>query len=222
MSTSASLQSVDTWRKVLAYTYIQPLEEGRCVTPKIQVAEDAKKLVEETIRSYDSTMSFKPPPCKGDFDPCNGRWIICELSMVNFQSELLYVDRILDTTRPQPSPGLSTADLDMQTASHRHQQLALMDSIFLYTQLIPNANLDQGIAANEWAKQYAMLKNFHNLMDSWPGPKPDYWHRGAERDLTPYAAMDGAQWERLLAEYYVQSVYGVLRCPPSLPHQLCS
>ncbi|KIK57903.1 hypothetical protein GYMLUDRAFT_246560 [Collybiopsis luxurians FD-317 M1] len=118
MSAGASPQSVDTWRKVLAYAYIQPLEEGQCVTPKIQVAEDAKKLVEETIHSYNSTMSFKPPPCKGDFD---SRQIIRELSMVNFQLELLYMDCILDTTWPQPSPGLSTADLDMQTASHRRQ-----------------------------------------------------------------------------------------------------
>ncbi|KIK66494.1 hypothetical protein GYMLUDRAFT_55716 [Collybiopsis luxurians FD-317 M1] len=121
MSAGAGLQSVDTWHKVLVYAYIQPLEEGRCVMPKIQVAEDAKKLVEETIHSYNSTMSFKPPPCKGDFDPCNGRWIIHELSMVNFQLELLYVDCILDTIWPQPSPGLSTADLNVQTASHKCQ-----------------------------------------------------------------------------------------------------
>ncbi|KAJ3805747.1 hypothetical protein F5876DRAFT_69534 [Lentinula aff. lateritia] len=214
-----SPQTVDVWRKVLAYTFIKPLEEGVVITPKTQVALDAKQLVEQSIKSYDTRMSYRPRTVEGDFDITRSRQLIRELCMVNFRSELLYVDNLLDQSRPQPSPSLSVAELEAVTASHKRSRRTLMSHALLFDSLTPHTSVDLGLAAISWSERYAALKHFWTLMDTWPREKPLIWRRGIEMDLTKLASI-GAEWERILAQYYVQSAFDILGRPPSLPRRL--
>ncbi|KAJ3872924.1 hypothetical protein F5051DRAFT_444733 [Lentinula edodes] len=214
-----SPQTVDVWRKVLAYTFIKPLEEGVVITPKTQVALDAKNLVEQSIKSYDTRMSYRPRTVEGDFDITRSRQLIRELCMVNFRSELLYVDDLLDQSRPQPSPSLSVAELEAATANHKRSRRTLISHTLLFDSLTPHASVDLGLAAVSWSERYAALKHFWTLMDTWPREKPVIWRRGIEMDLTKLASI-GVEWERILAQFYVQSAFDILGRPPSLPRRL--
>ncbi|KAJ3848895.1 hypothetical protein EV368DRAFT_86086 [Lentinula lateritia] len=214
-----SPQTVDVWCKVLAYTFIKPLEEGVVITPKTQVALDAKNLVEQSIKSYDTRMSYRPRTVEGDFDITRSRQLIRELCMVNFRSELLYVDDLLDQSRPQPSPSLSVAELEAATANHKRSRRTLISHTLLFDSLTPHASVDLGLAAVSWSERYAALKHFWTLMDTWPREKPVIWRRGIEMDLTKLASI-GVEWERILAQFYVQSAFDILGRPPSLPRRL--
>ncbi|KAE9398225.1 hypothetical protein BT96DRAFT_940352 [Gymnopus androsaceus JB14] len=170
-----SALKVEVWRKILAYPYIQPIEPGQLISPKMQVTLDAKKLVKDVIRAYDSRM-LTPVPSTTIFDPSTTRKLIRELCMINFRSKLLYVDQVLDTT------------------------------------------------AVGWNDHYNALKHFWALLNTWPLQKPGIWQRGVDMDLSHkrFDMTEGAQWERMLAEYYVQSLFSVLKHAPSLPRRLDS
>ncbi|KAE9390191.1 hypothetical protein BT96DRAFT_1002520 [Gymnopus androsaceus JB14] len=94
--------TVELWRKILAYAYLQPIEAGQVISPKMQVTVEAKKLVCDVILFYDSRMTLTPASSTSAFDPATACKLICELCMINFCSEVLYVDQVLDTSQPVP------------------------------------------------------------------------------------------------------------------------
>ncbi|KAE9398002.1 hypothetical protein BT96DRAFT_995313 [Gymnopus androsaceus JB14] len=214
--------TVELWRKILAYAYLQPIEPGQVVSPKMQATLDAKKIVEDVILAYSSHMLLMPAPSTATFDPSTARQLIRELCMVNFRSELLYVDQVLDTSKPVPQRNLTMAELDAARAQHQRDRITLMNGIFLYHALVPPPNDDFGIAAVDWSDCYNSLKHFWTLLNTWPLSKPAMWRRGMDMDLShkQFAMREGAQWERMLAEYYVRSVFSVLKHAPSLPRRL--
>lgn len=213
---------IEVWRKILAYTYLQPIEPGQETSPKMQATIDAQKILEDVIHAYDSRMSLAPVPSTGTFEPSTACRLIRKLCMVNFRSKLLHVDQMLDTTQPVAQQTLTMADLDAALAQHRRKRVTLINGVFIYPTLVPDPNNDFGIAAVNWDERYNALRHFWALLDTWPGQKPVIWRRGIDMDLShqQFASAEGAQWERMLAEFYVQSVFTVLRHAPSLPRQL--
>lgn len=211
-------QTVNVWRKVLAYKYLSPPEVGAVVSAKMQAAEDARKLVHDTIRIYHPTMPFFPT-FTGSFDPARARLIIRELCMVNFRAEILYLDNICDQTRPQPGVDVTVEQLDRNRALHKRQRKVLIADCFGGDEAVPHPDLNMGLAATVWVERYAALKSFWTLLNTWPRDKPTIWRRGIDMDLTRLENI-GQEWERMLAEFYVQSAFNVLGCPPSLPRRI--
>lgn len=213
---------VEVWRKILAYPYLQPIEPGQLISPKMQVTLEAKKIVKDVISAHDSHLLLTPVSSAATFDPSAARKLIRELCMINFRSELLYVDQVVDTSQPVPQRTLSMAELDAARAQHRRNRITLMNGIFFYHTIVPHPIHDFGIAAVGWNDRYNALKHFWALLNTWPLQKPGIWRLGIDMDLSHkrFEVTEGAQWERILAEYYVQSVFNVLKHAPSLPRRL--
>ncbi|KAE9397266.1 hypothetical protein BT96DRAFT_995985 [Gymnopus androsaceus JB14] len=219
---SRSPLTVELWCKILAYEYLQPIEPGQVISPKMQATLEATKIVEDVIRAYDSRMLLMPAPFTATFNPSTARKLIRELCMINFRAELIYIDQVLDTSKPVPQRTLTMAEFDAACAQHRHDRITLMNGVFLYHTLVPHPDDDLGIAAVDWSDRYNALKHFWALLNTWPFLKPAMWRRGMDMDLSHkwFGTREGAQWERMLAEYYVRSVFSVLKHPPSLPRRL--
>jgi len=94
--------TVKIWHKIFAYAYLQPIEAGQVISPKMQLTVDAKKLVRDVILSYNWHMTLTPASSMSTFDPATARKLIHELCMINFCSEVLDVDQVLDTSQPVP------------------------------------------------------------------------------------------------------------------------
>ncbi|KAF9070267.1 hypothetical protein BDP27DRAFT_1420147 [Rhodocollybia butyracea] len=165
-------------------------------------------------------MTFRLPSLEGAVDPVIAHRLIREICMINFCSELMYTDKLLDQTRPQPSRDLTIAELDVTISRHQHKCDGLIEWIFFYNGLEPDPSIDYGIVAVDWDRRYEALRTFWALLDTWRGDKSLLWRRGIDMDLSKLEYAEGAQWERLLAEFYVQSVFSVLGRPPSLPRRL--
>lgn len=210
-------QPTEVWRKILAY---QPLEAGTIVqiTLKNKAHFDARKLLETTIHDFNSNMSVMPPPDKV-IDESSARRLVRELCMINFRAELFYLDSLLDATRPQPNPSTSMAQLDVLRAQHSRTRGALIFAVLGYGSLQPEAHADLGITATYWLERYSAVKSFWAVIDTWDGVKPVIWRRGIDMDLTNLV-MQGADWERKIVEFYVQTAYNTLGYPPSFPRRL--
>ncbi len=211
-------QTLEMWRKVLAYKFLKPLEDGAFMTAKKQTAEDARSLVEKTIQTYNTDVPYVPPS-NGPFDHTLGQFLIRELCMMNFRAELLYVDGLNDQTRPQPSLALPGEEFDRKHALHQRDRQTLVDGCFGGLAAVPIDELNMGIAATDWLERYAALKCFWSLLNTWGGAKPEIWRRGIDMDLSKLQSV-GQQWERMLAEFYVQNAFNVLGHPPSLPRRI--
>lgn len=166
---------VEVWRKILAHPYLQPIETGQLISPKMQVTLEAKKIVKDVICAHDSHMLLMPVPSTATFDPSTARKLIRELCMINFRSELLYVDQVVDTSQPIPQRSLSMAELDTARAQHRRDRITLINGIFFYHTIVPDPTYDHGIAAVCWNDRYNALKHFWALLNTWPLQKPGIW-----------------------------------------------
>lgn len=213
-----SPQSMETWRKFLSY---QPLEDGAApvITPKNKAHFEARSLLENTLREYNPHLPIVPTNTQTAFDRTLARWLIRELCMVNFRSELVYLDTLLDATKPQPRPGLTIAELEIEQAQHRRTRTLLITGALGDDQLLPHDRLDLGLASSEWVERYTALKFFWSVLDTWHGTKPVTWKRGIDMDLSQLVG-HGAEWERQLVVFYVQAAYHTLGFPPSLPRRL--
>lgn len=218
LSAGRSPIPLNLWRKVLSYTFLKPLdlEPGQHISKQAKVAEEARKLVEDTVKAYDASMDIRPSIVTLDSARCCQ--LIRELSLINFRYELVYVDSVIDQNKPLPRPGLSTDDLEILLVSHKRNRQILINDVLGYDSTQPpEANL--GIAATEWTERYAALQSFWLLLNTWPREKPLRWNQGHDLDLTRLQGI-GGEWERMLVQFYVQSVFSVLIYPACLPHRI--
>ncbi|KAF9059671.1 hypothetical protein BDP27DRAFT_1497162 [Rhodocollybia butyracea] len=203
-------RSVEFWRKMLSYPFLNLVERNAKVTGKLQIQLEAQIYVEDSIKAYNANMAFHPPSLKGAADPVIARRLI----------QLMHTDKLLDQSRPQPSRDLTIAELDVAVSRHQRERNGLIEQIFFYIGLEPDPSIDYGIVAVDWGTRYKALKKFCALLDTWHGDKSLLWRRGIDMDLIKMEYAEGAQWERLLAEFYVQNVFSVLGRPLSLPRRL--
>ncbi|KAF9066251.1 hypothetical protein BDP27DRAFT_1424032 [Rhodocollybia butyracea] len=218
--TPATVDTKEFWRKMISYPFLNLVERNAKVTGKLQIQLEAQIYVEDSIKAYNANMAFRLPSLEGAADPVIACRLIREICMINFHSELMHTDKLLDQSRPQPSRDLTIAELDVAVSRHQRERDGLIEQIFFYIGLEPDPSIDYGIVAVDWGTRYRALKKFWALLDTWRGDKSLLWRRGIDMDLIKMEYAEGAQWERLLAEFYVQNVLSVLGRPLSLPRRL--
>ncbi|KAF9030886.1 hypothetical protein BDP27DRAFT_1455855 [Rhodocollybia butyracea] len=218
LAAGASPLSVDMWRKILAYPFLKASQGGQ--SKQAQIAHEARTIVEDVMKKYDPHTPLLPPATQ-TFDATEGRQLIRELSIMNFQYELSYVDSLADRSKPIPSRNISVDELETLTASHRRGRRILINEVLGVhsAQLEPPPKENRGVAATEWKLRYVALKSLWSLLDTWPGTKHVNWKRGIEMDLFKLEGV-GREWERILTEFYARSVFGVLNSPATLPHRI--
>lgn len=214
--------SLNLWRKILSYTFLKPLdlEPGQHVSNQAKVAEEGRKLVEDSIKAFDPSMDYRPSDII-TLEINQRRGLIRELSLINFGYELGYVDSVADQSKPLPGKGRSIDDLEMLLRSHKRNRQILINDVLGYdpTQDLSPPEANVGIAAVDWKERYAALRSFWLLLNTWPGEKPLRWNQGHDLDLTRLQGI-GAEWEKLLVQFYVRSVFDVLTYPACLPHRI--
>ncbi|KAF5375036.1 hypothetical protein D9758_000430 [Tetrapyrgos nigripes] len=175
---------------------------------------------------YAPSGSFLAPAGFGEgLQPSDAKSLIREVSLFNFRCQLSALDQVADKTRPKPSPMLSQADLETALAHHCRTRGRLIESVFNMSDRFTHSPVpftlhsmetNTGLAAEHWAERQKSVHALWKLMDSWPGTKPDFWYRGEDDNLVNMPG-PGAQWERCVAEFYVQAFYNYYGYPPVLP-----
>ncbi|KAF9062582.1 hypothetical protein BDP27DRAFT_1427790 [Rhodocollybia butyracea] len=187
LAMGASPLSIDMWRKILAYPFLKASQISQ--SKQAQTAQDARTIIEDVIRKYTPLL---PSPVQ-TFDATEGRQLMRELCIMNFQYELSYVDSLNDKSKPIPSRNISVDELETLTAAHQCNRRILINKVLgVHTaQLEPPPNENRGIAAMEWKARYTALKSLWSLLNSWPATKHILWRCGIEMDLFRI----GRHWE---------------------------
>lgn len=99
--------------------------------------------------------------------------------------------------------------------------MQLVDVCFRGGAAVISSDLNFGLTSKDWPTRYTVLKSFWTLLNTWlaPAEKPEIWRGGIDMDLT-HLKSAGAQWERVLVEFYVQQAFNILGQPPSLPRRV--
>ncbi|KAK1216690.1 hypothetical protein PQX77_020670 [Marasmius sp. AFHP31] len=150
-----------------------------------------------------------------------GRQMLYELSVVNFWYQLMALDAMADSTTPNPSPGLSVADLAVERARHNRHRLGLMFKVLGVPSgcdpfEVASLRTPVAIGSDVWAVRLPALRALWRLMSCWPGEKGPLWSRGDDENLECMEAA-GLQWEQMLVRFYVQTYFNFLGFPPILP-----
>ncbi|KAK7437518.1 hypothetical protein VKT23_020792 [Stygiomarasmius scandens] len=212
---------VSVWRKIMSMS-IMGMWNNDMEPKNTQSAEHqfASNLLRSLFKRYGSG---RPAVFVSGPAPSSeaGRALIREISVLSFRHQLVSLDQVADTSRPQPSHAISQAELKVSLANHRRGRVMLVDTILggggdMFS--LPSYS-NVGVTAERWHDRFPALLGFWQLMNSWPDPKPATWGRGEDKNLASMVSA-GEEWERCLAEFYVQSYYNFFGYPPVLPRRL--
>ncbi|THU85391.1 hypothetical protein K435DRAFT_869326 [Dendrothele bispora CBS 962.96] len=214
--------TVALWRRILGLNSSSQWKGGAPQNPNEEELKQATELIQSSFAQYaPNSTPFPPSPPPIPSLP-HAKELMRELTLINFRYQLLHVDEIVDTSRPQVSPTLTRAELSVALTNHRRSRIMLVEDMFdgcsdSFTLTSLTSNF--GFAADNWSSRVGPLRSFWRLMCSWPGTKADIWDRGEDPNL-PQMSGAGEEWERALVRFYVQTHFNVVGYPPVLPRRI--
>ncbi|THV00687.1 hypothetical protein K435DRAFT_854465 [Dendrothele bispora CBS 962.96] len=214
--------TVALWRRILGLSSSGHWKGGTPQNPHEEELKQATELVQSSFARYAPNMppfSTSPPPIPGLQE---AKEFMRELTLINFRYQLLHVDELVDTSRPQASSILTHAELSVALTNHRRSRIMLIENMFegctdLFTLTSLTSNF--GFAADRWSDRVGPLLSFWRLMSSWPGTKADIWDRGKDPNL-PQMVGPGEEWERVIVRFYVQTHFNAVGYAPVLPRKI--
>ncbi|KAJ8072098.1 hypothetical protein PM082_015656 [Marasmius tenuissimus] len=176
---------------------------------------EASILLSYTLRDFPPSLPTNSSPPSND----ESRFMMHELSVINFRFQLLALDCVLDETVPQASHLLSEADLEVSRLVHQRRRTELVTEYFggsHDTFSVHDATFTLGFATEKWCDHVGTLRALAKLMGSWPGEKGGIWQQGEDPNL-PQLVGPGMEWEKTLYTFFVQSYFNIFGFPLVLP-----
>ncbi|THU87143.1 hypothetical protein K435DRAFT_349401 [Dendrothele bispora CBS 962.96] len=208
---------ISIWRKMLSLNLIGVWKsDGRLETVQHHEHKFATELLQSLFQKYSSGRSIIPTSSPHVPTSQEAKSLISELCLLSFRYQLASLDILADSSAPKPSPDITQADLRVALANHRRRRSLLIETVFGGAGDSFTLHLSTGLIAARWVDRLTSLRAFWQLMDSWPGSKPDTWVRGEDENLSQMLG-PGEEWENGLARYYVQNYFNFYGHPPTLP-----